>query len=67
MTQPNFNPDKKFTPEAHEQRLREYEARQARYALFDELIDFALDGVVTLDEAVAQYKHDAADIDEPLT
>lgn len=48
-----------FNPEQHEAEIAEKFARQARYDLFDELIDFALDGVVTLDEAVKQYKHDA--------
>lgn len=49
-----------FDPEAHERRIAENYERLQRYALFDELIDFALDGVVTLDEAVSQYKHDVA-------
>ena len=58
-----------FDPEAHEKFVRSLHAEQPenyaqlqRYALFDELIDFALDGVVTIDEAVAQYKHDAEDL-----
>lgn len=32
----------------------------AKVALFDELIDFHLDGVCTFDEAVDQYKTDVA-------
>ena len=35
----------------------------AKVALFDEMIDFHLDGVCTFDEAVDQYKHDLQFID----
>lgn len=55
MTQPEG-----FDPEAHEAQVQASYERINKYALFDELIDFALDGVVTLDEAVAQFKHDLA-------
>lgn len=39
---------------------RKYEEirRLARLAMFDELIDMHLDGMCTLEEAVAQYKAD---------
>jgi len=52
-----------FDPTAHDQQVSEAYLRLQRYALFDELIDYALDGVVELDEAIAQYKHDAAELD----
>lgn len=45
--------------------LERYQLRLARIALFDELIDYALDGQCTFDEAVAQYLVDAADLQLP--
>lgn len=48
-----------FDPAQHERDVHANYLRLQRYALFDELIDYALDGVVTMPEAIAQYKHDA--------
>lgn len=62
MTQPNFNPNSKFTPEAHEAHLAERYARIERYRIFDELVDMALDGVCTFDQAMEQYHHDTSDL-----
>ncbi len=47
-----------FDADKHEKGIKDGYARLAKYALFDEMIDYALDGMVTLDEAVIQYKHD---------
>lgn len=52
-----------FDPAAHDQQVSESYQRLQKYALFDELIDYALDGVVSLDEAVKQFKHDAAELE----
>ncbi len=56
MTQHEFN------PEAHEQfvsrRLLEVRKQVARVAIFDEMIDYHLDGDCSFDEAIAQYLHD---------
>lgn len=52
-----------FDPAAHDQQIEQGYARLQKYALFDELIDYALDGVVSLDEAVKQFKHDAAELE----
>ena len=35
----------------------------AKVALFDEMIDFHLDGLCTFEEAVSQYKHDLVDLE----
>lgn len=45
--------------------LERYELRLARIALFNELIDYALDGQCSFDEAVNQYLHDASLLAEP--
>ena len=55
MTSPEFNQDQ------HDQTIEEGYRRIARVALFDELIDMHLDGQCSLEEAVAQYRHDAAE------
>jgi hypothetical protein len=51
-----------FNPEAHEEyvsrRLLEARKQAARMAIFDEMIDYHLDGQCSFDEAVAQYLHD---------
>lgn len=49
-------------PDQETASLADYRARLGKYALFDEVIDFALDGQCTLDEAVAQFQHDLHDI-----
>lgn len=52
-----------FDPEAHEafvsERLARVRTSIARVALFDELIDYHLDGDCTFDQAVSQFLHDA--------
>lgn len=52
-----------FDPEVHEAfvsaRLANLRISIARVALFDELIDYHLDGSCTFDEAVSQFLHDA--------
>jgi len=54
-----------FNPEAHEEfvskRLQHLRINLARTALFDELIDYHLDGDCTFDQAVSQYLHDATE------
>jgi hypothetical protein len=51
-----------FDPAAHEifveTRLEQLRVQAARMAIFDELIDYAIDGICTFDEAVTQYLHD---------
>lgn len=56
MTQPEFDPDR------HEQEVAERYRLLAKVALFDEMIDYHLDGKCTFDEAVEQYQHDLQDI-----
>jgi hypothetical protein len=53
---------KEFNENQHEQFVTELHLWAARYALFDELIDYHLNGDCSFDEAVAQYKHDAAQL-----
>lgn len=52
-----------FDPADHERQVRalhdERLLRIARVALFDEMIDYHLDGQCTFDEAIAQFLHDA--------
>lgn len=56
-----------FDPAKHDEfvseRLHTLRLHTARVALFDELIDMHLDGMCSFDEAVDQYKHDAADLE----
>lgn len=51
-----------FNPEAHEEfvsrRLLEVRKSAARLAIFDEMIDYHLDGTCTFEQAVEQYLHD---------
>jgi hypothetical protein len=47
-----------FDPAQHEQDVADTYERLGKYALFDELVDYALDGHCSLDEAIAQFKHD---------
>lgn len=47
-----------FDANEHDARIVEYYRRQARIKAFDQFIDLALDGVVTLDEAIEAYKAD---------
>lgn len=58
-----------FDPASHERQVRalhdERLLRIARVALFDELIDYPLDGQCTFDEAVSQYLHDNSLLSEP--
>jgi len=53
-----------FNPEAHEEFVsrRLLQARQAaaRIAIFDEMIDYHLDGTCTFEQAIAQFRHDIA-------
>lgn len=52
-----------FDPVAHEEfvseRLKKVRIQVARVALFDEMIDYHLDGQCSFDEAVSQFLHDA--------
>jgi len=52
-----------FDPERHEEfvssRLEKLRIQVARVALFDEMIDYHLDGDCSYDEAVTQFLHDA--------
>lgn len=57
MTQPEFDPVQ------HELDVARIQLRLARYALFDEVIDYFLDGQCSFDEAVAQYLHDSGDLE----
>lgn len=51
-----------FNPEAHEtfvsRRLLEVRKQAARLAIFDEMIDYHLDGDCSFQEAIDQFKHD---------
>lgn len=51
-----------FNPEAHEEfvsrRLLEVRKSAARLAIFDEMIDYHLDGTCTFEQAIEQYLHD---------
>lgn len=52
-----------FDPQAHEdfvsRRLEKIRRDAARVALFDELIDYHLNGDCTFEQATAQFLHDA--------
>lgn len=56
LRQPNFDPD------AHEAQVEEGLRRLAKYALFDEMVDYHLNGECTLAEALAQFEHDLAEM-----
>ncbi len=45
-----------FSFEAHEKMLSERYVQLARYEAFDKLIDMALDGVITLEEAQTAWE-----------
>lgn len=51
-----------FNPEAHEEwvsdRLKKIRIDAARVALFDEMIDYHLDGDCTFEQAMEQFHHD---------
>lgn len=51
-----------FDPVQHEefvsQRVLELQKKAARIAIFDEMIDYHLDGQCSFDEAVTQFRHD---------
>lgn len=49
-----------FDPEQHEQDVAESYKRIARVALFDELIDYHLDGTASFDDVIEQYLHDCS-------
>lgn len=55
MTRHEFDPDEHETFVSA--RLAKLRIQAARVALFDELIDYHLDGDCTFDEAVGQYLH----------
>lgn len=61
MTQLEFDP----TGDHEELALERLQLLIARVALFDELIDYHLDGQCSFDEAVAQYLHDSSLLSEP--
>lgn len=45
-----------FSPEAHEAAVSERYERLAKYEVIDRIIDLALDGVVTMPEALAECR-----------
>ena len=55
----------KFPDPERDLKIDEGFRRVARIALFNELADMHLDGMCTFDEAIAQYKHDLAEMDNP--
>lgn len=52
-----------FDPIKHERDVQESWRRIGKYALFDEMIDYYLDGDCSFEEAVQQYQHDASEMD----
>ena len=42
----------------HEKEIAEFYEKQVAYSAFDKLVDLALDGVITLDQALTEYKQD---------
>lgn len=54
-----------FNAVEHELVVAKYQLRLARYALFDEVIDYALDGMCTREEAIAQFVHDDGELELP--
>lgn len=54
--------NKDFDPAQHEQDVEQGYRRIARVALFDELIDYYLDGTAPFDDVIEQYKHDEAEL-----
>lgn len=56
MTQHEFDPiaHERLVRDLHDERL----LRIARVALFDEMIDYHLDGQCSFGEAISQYQHD---------
>lgn len=51
---------KPFDQTSHESRANQASFRIARTALFDEIIDMALDGKTTREQAIAMFRHDIA-------
>lgn len=47
-----------FDYEEHERQVSERYAQLAKYDAFDQLVDMALDGVITIDEALAGFKYE---------
>jgi hypothetical protein len=47
-----------FDHEKHEQRLAERYRRLSQYDAFDKLVDLALDGQISLSEAISEFKTD---------
>ena len=56
-----------FDPEAHEAQVSENYRRLAVYETFDRFIDLALDGQITLPEALAGFKEECAPDLQPPT
>lgn len=54
-----------FDPEQHEKQVEQawmnYYRREAQIDAFDKFIDLALDGVVTMDEAIQAFKEEYVD------
>lgn len=57
MSQLEFDP----TGDHEELALARLQVMIARVAIFDELIDYHLDGTCTFDQAIEQYLHDLSD------
>jgi hypothetical protein len=56
-----------FDEHAHEAHVAARYEKLARIAAFDRLVDMALDGSITMDEAIGQYKTDLEASQQPQT
>lgn len=57
-------PQPEFDPEEHERQVNERYAQLSRYESFDMLVDMALDGVITMEEAKTEWLASEAEAEE---
>lgn len=50
-----------FDPEEHERQVEQRYYQLAKYKAFDRLVDLALDGIITLEEAKAAWLNEIAE------